>query len=376
MPVNDNDDRSAPASPDGEKQSIKDALQSKTDKPLPPQAEAIAERDANRPEPVTPQGKRRRYLTRRNAFITALAFGIAMVAFVLIAVLIYRLGFVDRYLVGQIKSDFSKYGVRAEIKNFHASIPPNTVDMQGIELFDALSGAKLGKIDRMVAAIRIEDLYAFNLNRHIDLKDLKIEGLEVWVNFDDQGRSNFRSIHLPPPERNKRILFAYSTAHVGIKNSLIHYGDAQHSLSGEARNLHAIIEPDIPSAPVESVMNHVTLGVSNSTFVYDGRPVNNIDIEVEARANQTRAEVQQLVLRSPVAEAHLQGTMDDWRALRYQMNVTSTVDLTQLSDVLQSGATLRGAGNFVGTVSGEGENYKVQGNIKADALAADGVRLQ
>src|SRR2546421_8426818 len=67
----------------------------------------------------------------------------------------------------------------------------------------------------------------------------------------------------------------------------------------------------------------------------DGRPVNNIDIEVEARANQTRAEVQQLVLRSPVAEAHLQGTMDDWRALRYQMNVTSTVDLTQLSDVLQ-----------------------------------------
>ncbi len=91
--------------------------------------------------------------------------------------------------------------------------------------------------------------------------------------------------------------------------------------------------------------------------------------------NQTRAEIQELVLKSPVAEARLQGAMDDWRALRYQMNVTSTVDLTQLSDTLQPGTTLRGAGNFAGTVTGEGDQFKVDGEIKSDALAADGLRL-
>ena len=68
--------------------------------------------------------------------------------------------------------------------------------------------------------------------------------------------------------------------------------------------------------------------------------------------------------------------MDDWRALRYQMNITSSVDLTQLSDVLQTGTTLRGTGNFAGVVSGEGDKYKVEGNIKSDALAADSLRLQ
>jgi hypothetical protein len=68
--------------------------------------------------------------------------------------------------------------------------------------------------------------------------------------------------------------------------------------------------------------------------------------------------------------------MDDWRALRYQMNITSSVDLTQLSDLLQSGTTLRGAGTFAGVVTGEGDNYKVDGSVKSDALAADGVRLQ
>ena len=31
---------------------------------------------------------------------------------------------------------------------------------------------------------------------------VKIEGLEVWVTFDNQGRSNFRNIHIPPPEPN------------------------------------------------------------------------------------------------------------------------------------------------------------------------------
>ncbi len=65
-----------------------------------------------------------------------------------------------------------------------------------------------------------------------------------------------------------------------------------------------------------------------------------------ARANETRVEVDELVLSSPVAEARLQGTMDDWRALRYQMNITSTVDLTQLSEVLQPGAALRGVGKL------------------------------
>jgi translocation and assembly module TamB len=372
MPVNDHDDQP----PRDDRDSIKNALQSETDKPLPPKAEAIAEHDADRPQPLTPQGKRRRFLTRRNAFIASIAVMVAILAVVVMAVFLYRLGFVDRYVAGQIKDDFSKYGIRAEIKDFHLTLPPQTVEMRNVELYDSQSGDKLGKIDRMLATIRIQDLYALNLKRHVDLKDLKIEGLEVWASFDAQGRSNFRNIHIPPPEPNERILFAYSTAHIEIKNSIIHYGDAQHSLSGEARNFIATIDPDNPNAPAESAMNRVHLSASNSTFVYDGRPVNNIDIDVQARVNETRAEVQQLTLKSPVAEARLEGTMDDWRALRYQMKVTSTVDLTQLSDVLQAGTTLRGAGNFVGTVSGQGEQYKVQGTIKSDALAADGVRLQ
>jgi translocation and assembly module TamB len=378
MSVDDRDKRSdkSPSAPTPEQEAVADALQSETDEPLPPRAEAIAERDAASPHPITPQGRRRRYLTRRNALIATIAASIGVVALILLLVLVYRLGYVDRYVAVQIIDTFANYGIRAEIKEFHAAFPPQTVEMLGLELYDSQSGEKLGKIDRLLATVRIEDLYALNLQRNINLQDLNIEGLEAWVAFDEQGLSNFRNIHIPPPEPNRRILFAYSTARLEIKDGVVHYGDARHEISGEARNLQATIQPDDPNAPAESWMNTITLALSNSTFTYDGRPIKDIAVEARGRINQTRAEIQELVLRSPVAEARLQGTMDDWRALRYQMNITSTVDLTRVSEILQPGAALRGAGTFVGTVTGEGDQYKVDGTIKSDALAADGVRLK
>src|SRR5438045_9010107 len=318
----------------------------------------------DRPASSQPAASRRRFITRRNTIIAAIGLACAVIALLLVGLIAYRLGYVDRYIAAQVKDTLAKYGVRAEIKNFHTSISPQTVEMLGVELYDAQTGEKLGKIDRILATVRIEDLYALNLRRNINLKDLQIEGLELWVNFDAQGRSNFRNIHVPPPEPNARILFAYSTAHVELKNSQIHYGDALHSLSGEARNLRATIQPDDPNAPAASWMNAVTFTSTNSTFVSDGRPVNNIDIDARGRINQTRAEIQDITLRSPIVEAHLQGVMDDWRALKYHLNVTSTVDLTQASDILQTGTTLRGAGNFAGTVTGDGDHYQVEGSIK------------
>ena len=317
-----------------------------------------------------------RYFTRRHAILASALLGGGALVLIVLAVLLFRLGYVDDYIANQIVSTFANYGIRAEIRDFHATFPPKTVKMEGIELYDSLTGERLGKIDELEAAIRVEDLYALNLQRNINLQELKIKGFEAWVNFDEEGRSNFGNIHIPPPEPNRRILFAYSTANIEITDGVVHYGDARHEISGEGRNLRLTIQPDDPNQPAESPMNKVTLALSNSTFTYDGRPINNIDIQARARVNVTRAEIQELTLSSPVADATLTGVMDDWRALRYQMNVTSNVDLTQLSDALQPGTALRGAGNFSGTVTGEGDQFTLNGQIQSDALAADNLRLQ
>jgi translocation and assembly module TamB len=320
--------------------------------------------------------KRRRFLNRRNALIAGIGLMCAVIAVVFVGLIAYRLGFVDRYVAGQIKDTLAKYGIRAEIKDSHTSLNPQTVELLGVELYDAKTGEKLGKIDRMLATVRVEDLFALRLRRDISLKELQVEGLEVWVKFDAQGNSNFRNIHIPPPEPNGRILFAYSAAHIELKNGLIHYGDALHSLSGEARNLHATIQPENPNAPAGQRTALVAFGLSNSTLSYDGRPINNIDIDGRGKINETRAEIHDLTIRSPIAETHLQGVMDDWRNLKYRLNITSTLDLTQASDILQTKTALRGAGSFAGTVTGDGDRYQIDGSFKSDALAADNVRLQ
>ncbi|MBV9211943.1 MAG: hypothetical protein JOZ52_14975, partial [Acidobacteria bacterium] len=377
MPVDDRDERpDAPLPPDSKEPEVSAALQSETDAPLPPRAEAIAERDANRPEPSTPQGRRRRFLTRRNAFIATLAIAVIIVALIMLVLFAYKLGYVDRYVAGQIKNTLAEYGIRAEIKHFETKFSPRTVEMREIELYDMQTGAPLGKINRMLATVRIEDLYALNLRRNVNLESLEIDGLEMWVKFDEQGRSNFSNLKLPEPKTNQRILFSYATARVKVSNSVVHYGDERYDISGEARNIVATVEPENPNAPADSRSNLVNLSLTNSTFSYEGRPVNDISLSLKARVNQTRADVDELVLRSPLAEARMQGALDDWRALRYHMQITSMVDLTQASDVLQAGATLRGVGNFSGSVSGEGSRYQVDGEIKSDALAADRVRLQ
>lgn len=319
---------------------------------------------------------RRRVFNRRNFFFATIAIVGGVFLLLVILILSYRLGYIDSYIAGQVKNTLAQYGIRAEIGGFETKYSPRTVEMRDVKLFDAKTGEPLGKIDRLLATVRITDLFALNLRRNINLESLEADNLELWVKFDAQGNSNFRNIVLPAPDPNRRILFSYATAKIKLNNALIHYGDELHRLSGEGRNLTATVEPDDPKAPVESAMNRVNFSLTNSTFTYDDRVVNQIDISGKGRVNQTRADIEELVLRTPFLETRLKGTMDDWRALRYRMELTSSVDLTQASDVLRTGATLRGAGRVNATVSGEGAKYQVTGDIEADSLAADNVRLQ
>ena len=186
--------------------------------------------------------KRWRYFTRRHAILAALIAGGVALLLIVLTVFLVRLGFVDRYVAGQIKQTFASYGIRAEIREFHATVfPPRTVEMSGVELYDATTNDRIGKIDRLFATIKVEDLYALNLQRNINLEALRMEGLELWVQFDNEGRSNLRNIQIPPPEPNRRILFAYAAATIEIAGGVVHYGDLRHEISGEGRNLHVSI---------------------------------------------------------------------------------------------------------------------------------------
>ena len=351
--------------------------------PPPPQDDsaplAFEESKGEPLSPLTPKGRRRgwrRVVNRRNAMWTAAVAVVAALALALIIFVLYRTGRVDRIIAGQIVDTLAKYNIRAEIGSFETKFSPRTVELRDVKLYNSVTGAQIGRVERILAKVRIEDLYAISLRRNVNLEELTVDRPEVWVVYDAQGRSNFSELKIPPPDPNSRILFAYSTAYVQVNGAIVHYDDRRYDISGEARNVRAVVRPEDPNAPAESRANLIDLWMSGSTFAFEGRPVSPVDVEAHARANQVRADISELVLRSPVAEARLSGALDDWRALRYHMRVNASVDLTQTSDLLQLETTMRGAGRFEGTVEGEGDKYKVEGTLASDALAADGVRLK
>src|ERR1041385_2173774 len=98
---------------------------------------------------------RRRFVSRRNAIIAGIGLVCAAIALAFVGLIAYRLGFIDRYIADQVKTTLSNYGIRAEIRSFHTSLNPQTVELQGVELYDAKTGEKLGKVDRMLATVRI-----------------------------------------------------------------------------------------------------------------------------------------------------------------------------------------------------------------------------
>jgi autotransporter translocation and assembly factor TamB len=318
----------------------------------------------------------RRVVNRRNAIWTAIVGVVAIVALALIIFLLYRTGRVDQIIAGQIISTLAEYNIRAEIGSFRAQIGPRTAEIRDLKLYNATTGAPIGNISRIVATVRIEDMWALSLRRNVNLESLTVEHPEIWVTYDAQGRSNFSGLKVPPPDPNQRILFAYSTANVAVTDAVVHYDDRRYDINGEARNVKATVRPEDPNAPAASRANIIDFSMSGSTFTTSGHAVNPVDVELHARANQTSADISELTLRSPVTEAHLSGTLDDWRALRYHLKVNATVDLTQTSDVLQLGTDVRGTGKLDGTVTGEGDKYKFEGSAVSDSLAADGVRLK
>ena len=318
----------------------------------------------------------RRVVNRRNAMWTGIVAVVAVVALAFIIFILYRSGQVDRYVANQIVSTLAKYNIRAEVGGFHTRLNAREVEINDLKLYNSVTGAQIGQVGRIVAKVRVEDMYGLKLSRNVNLEALTIDRPEIWVVYDAEGRSNFAELKIPPPEPNQRILFAYSTAEVRVNGAVVHYDDRRYDISGEARNVVATVVPDDLNAPAESRMNRIDLTASGSTFTTNGRSVDPIDVELHACANQVRADISQLVLRSPVAEARLSGALDDWRRLSYHMDVNASVDLTQTSDLLQLETALRGAGRFEGKVEGEGDRYKVEGSVVSDALAADNIRLK
>ncbi|MEP7148338.1 MAG: translocation/assembly module TamB domain-containing protein [Acidobacteriota bacterium] len=239
-----------------------------------------------------------------------------------------------------------------------------------------VTGEKLFFIRDAHLGLTVDNLYSWQLSRDINVDTTDINGAEVWIRFDENGKSNFSNLTFVEEETGQRVNFKYGSVRFALKDSVVHFGDVSRKISADANNVLLFLEPESYEVSDDQKRYKIDFTSTDSHFVYDEHPLDNIDIRVRGVADRAGAEITELKIETPIGISSMSGTLADWAAPKYLLSIESTVDLTQTSNTFPLGASLRGVGNFKGTVSGEGERYRIDGTVDSQALTAEGIYLK
>jgi hypothetical protein len=169
-----------------------------------PEAESAPPEDALDAEPA-PERARRRIFTRRNFFIsfTALVVLVGLVA--LTGFLLFRYGYFDNYVKTQFTRKMDSFGITFSADVFRTTLSPMSLELRNATFNDKLTGEPLFRIDHARLGLTAEDLYSWQLSRTFEVETTDIDGLEVWIKFDENGRSNFSNINIVTEEEACRL---------------------------------------------------------------------------------------------------------------------------------------------------------------------------
>ena len=234
---------------------------------------------------------RRRYFTRRNAVITAALTAILIVLLSVLSVVFYRYGVFDSYVKTQFVAKMADIGIVFDADVFRLTVNPLELELKNATFNDRLSGEKLFFIRDARIGLTVDNLYAWQLSRDISVNSTDINGAEVWIRFDEDGRSNFSNLTLVEDERGQRVNFKYGSVRFALKDSVIHFGDVSRKITADANNVQFFLEPENYDVPDEQKRYKIDLTSTDSTFVYDGNLLEEIDIRARGIADRTGAEI-------------------------------------------------------------------------------------
>src|SRR5688572_15219724 len=288
---------------------------------------------------LTP-AERRRYFTRRNAAITTALLAILIVLLSVLSVVFYRYGVFDTYVKTQFVAKMAEIGVVFDADVFRLTVNPLELELKNATFTDNVTGEKLFFIRDARIGLTVDNLYAWQLSRDIIVNTTEINGAEVWVKFDENGRSNFSNLTFVEDQAGQRVNFKYDSIKFELKDSVIHFGDVSRKISADANNIQFFLEPESFEVADEQKRYKIDFTSTDSTFTYDEHLLEDVDVRARGIADRTGAEITELRIETPIGISSLSGTLADWAAPKYSLNIESTVDLTQTSNIFPLGVSL------------------------------------
>ncbi|MCW5961327.1 MAG: translocation/assembly module TamB domain-containing protein [Pyrinomonadaceae bacterium] len=324
--------------------------------------------------------KRRTFFTRRRVVKSLIGAAIVLLVFGIFSTIFYRAGYLDTYIKGQFTRKMDEMNLVFDADVFQLSLSPLQLTLKNATFNNKITGEKVFFISNAVIGLSVTNLFDWQLTRDINVDSTRVEGFEAWILFDENGDSNFREIQFVKGEGN--LNFTFSSLEVALSGGVINFGDIQRKIDAKANNFRLQLDPTTDKT-AESLQEtdpqflyKFDLATTDSVFQYDESRLENIDISAQGLADDTGLDVKSLRLTTPVGDSTLVGTVKDWESPKYDLRIESTVDLTQTSSIFPLGTSIRGVGNFQGRVTGEGEKYRIEGEINSESLAADNIRLK
>ncbi len=285
----------------------------------------------------------------------------------------YRSGKLNRYVATEIEAALKEYGVRAEIGGFELSNRIRTATLRNLKFYNQQTGQLIATIDRAEVQLAIVDPFALRLRRVVNFQRLDLEGVDLQIELDENGKSNFDGLHQAPPRAPSRITFDFENLVGEIKKGQLHFNDKQHNLQAELPDLRAVITPlhDFGSPSISAQLTTL-----NGSLTHLDRRLAINTIEFNGRLSETGAEIKQALLRSQMGEITATGKVDDWQALRYQLDTQVQADLNETAKFFAPTVKADGVANFTGRIEGEGGKYKIVGQASSDNLATADIRAR
>lgn len=277
----------------------------------------------------------------------------------------------NRFVAAQIKSKLPEYGLRGEIGNFGISLRANQARLKDLQIYNQQTGQPIAFIKEIDITLRVPDLYALKLSREVILDKITVNGLEVFVEVDEQGKTNFEGLHAAT-SKSTTVSMDTSGLTTRISGGVVHFSDRLRKISAELKELSA------EAAPVAGARDAIQLQCSagQGDLAIDKRPARLDSLSLRARLLPTSADIEEISVKTNVADVKAAGKLVDWAALHYTFDVESNVRLGEAARLVDLKQSVTGSAVAKARIEGRTTGDLITGSLRAEQIALDGTTLR